>query len=348
MSSSTTCVEAPVAAAALPTKSRTPLPVTSQEMHDGPTIKSEGQIQSTSTAEPEFGLMLDNNGRKFNVPDFTIKDLRAAIPPHCFERSAVTGFYYVLRDISCLAFTFYVFHNYNTEAYVASANLRFLLWSVYGFVQGLFATGLWVLAHECGHQSFSQYKILNDTVGWTLHSSLLVPYFSWKISHGKHHKATGHMERDMVFLPRTRENYASRFKIAFDELSHAAEDSPIYTLIYLVVRQLFGWPVYLLNNDTGHNCHERQPEGRGKGKRNGWGGKVNHFDVNSPLFEAKDAKWIFLSDIGILAMASVLTILAKTYGTWNMVTWYFVPYLWVNHWLGKSKISSVVHDRSLS
>lgn len=48
---------------------------------------------------------------------------------------------------------------------------RFALWSVYGFAAGLVATGLWVIAHECGHQAFSESKTINNTVGWILHSA---------------------------------------------------------------------------------------------------------------------------------------------------------------------------------
>ena len=46
-------------------------------------------------------------------------------------------------------------------------------------LQGAVCTGLWVIAHECGHQAFSKYQTVNDAVGIVLHSSLLVPYFSW-------------------------------------------------------------------------------------------------------------------------------------------------------------------------
>lgn len=48
---------------------------------------------------------------------------------------------------------------------------RFSLWSLYGFWAGLFATGLWVVAHECGHQAFSESKSINNSVGWVLHSA---------------------------------------------------------------------------------------------------------------------------------------------------------------------------------
>jgi len=48
---------------------------------------------------------------------------------------------------------------------------RFALWSLYGFWAGLFATGLWVIAHECGHQAFSESKFINNSVGWVLHSA---------------------------------------------------------------------------------------------------------------------------------------------------------------------------------
>ena len=291
-------------------------------------------VDSQDIPELSYGKLIDTYGNEFKVPDFTIKQIRDAIPSHCFERSALRGFAYIARDVLFLASTFYIFHSYATPEYVRSSTLRFLLWTVYGFLQGLFATGLWVIAHECGHQSFSNSKALNDTTGWILHSALFVPYFSWKISHGKHHKSTGHMERDMVFLPKTRQVYASKIGRKVYELTELAEEAPLVTALILFGRQLIGWPIYLVQNNTGHNNHGRQIEGRGVGKQNGAGGGVNHFSPSSPLFEAKDAKYIALSDLGLGLMAILLYRVSQTFGWYNLLTWYIIPYLWVNHWLG--------------
>ncbi|RYP17420.1 hypothetical protein DL765_004550 [Monosporascus sp. GIB2] len=280
-----------------------------------------------------YGKLIDTYGNEFEVPDFTIKDIHNAIPKHCFERSAAKGLAYVFRDLACLGTTFYLFHTYLTPENVPSATARAVLWALYTFIQGLFGTGVWVLAHECGHQAFSTSKILNDTVGWILHSSLLVPYFSWKISHGKHHKATGHMERDMVFVPKTREERASRLGKLAHELSELGEETPIVTFINLLGQQLIGWPNYLLTNITGHNFHERQREGRGKGKKNGFFTGVNHFNPSSPLYEAKDAKYVLLSDVGLALVIGTLVYLGNNFGWSNMLVWYFIPYVWVNHWL---------------
>ncbi|KAL8949695.1 MAG: hypothetical protein Q9222_004216 [Ikaeria aurantiellina] len=279
------------------------------------------------------GKLLDTYGNEFVLPDFTIKQIRDAIPPHCFQRSGAKGLAYVARDLIALATTFYLFHTFVTPETIPSTPVRVALWGVYTFVQGLFGTGLWVLAHECGHQSFSPSKILNDTVGWFCHSALLVPYFSWKISHGKHHKATGHLERDMVFVPKTRAEYASSLGYYAHEISELMEETPIATAVTMVGQQLVGWLLYLTGNVTGHNCHERQSEGRGKGKQNGIGGGVNHFDPSSPLYESKDGKLVLLSDLGLAIMATVLVLIGRNFGWSNLAVWYLMPYLWVNHWL---------------
>lgn len=276
--------------------------------------------------------LVDTYGNDFVLPDYTIKEIRDAIPKHCFERSGLRGLGYVARDVACLAGTFYTFHTFCTPEYVPSYPLRAALWAGYTFVQGLFGTGLWVLSHECGHQSFSTSKMLNDTVGWVCHSALLVPYFSWKISHGKHHKATGNMERDMVFLPRTRVQHASKMNFLIHEMHELLEETPIYTAAMLISQQLFGWPYYLLANVTGHNNHEKQPEGKGKGKKNG-DFSVNHFSPSSPLYERKDEHLILLSDLGLLIASSILFLVGRTYGWTNLLVWYILPYLWVNHWL---------------
>ena len=288
-----------------------------------------------SNEVPEKKTYFDSNGNEFEIPDYTIKQLRDAIPARCFERSAAMGLFYVARDVFCLATTFYLFNKYVTPENIASYSIRTALWTFYTFVQGLFGTGLWVLAHEAGHQSFSPSKTLNDTVGWICHSALLVPYFSWKISHGKHHKSTGHIERDMVFCPATRDAYSTKIGKLAHELGELTEDTPIATLGKLFYQQLGGWPAYLITNVTGHDYHERQSEGKGKGMKNGFG-PVNHFNPLSPLYERKDEHLIILSDIGIGITALVLFVLGQKFGWANMGVWYFLPYLWVNHWLGKS------------
>merc|ERR1739848_883739 len=133
------------------------------------------------------------------MPPFTIKELRDAIPAHCFERSLLKSSFFLARDLALVAIIAYA------ATFIGAAPLwaRYVLWPVYWIVQGTVATGIWVIAHECGHQAFSPSKAINNAVGLVLHSALLVPYHSWRISHAKHHAATGHMTRDQVFVPKT-------------------------------------------------------------------------------------------------------------------------------------------------
>ncbi|KAF2016425.1 hypothetical protein BU24DRAFT_441578 [Aaosphaeria arxii CBS 175.79] len=279
------------------------------------------------------GKLLDTYGNEFEIPDYTIKDIRDAIPPHCFERSAARSLFYVFRDIFMLGTCFTVCYNFITPEYVPSYAARTALWAAYTVFQGLVGTGLWVLAHECGHQAFSPSKTLNDTVGWICHSALLVPYFSWKISHGKHHKATGHMERDMVFVPKTRELYATRVSRLVHQIHELTEETPLATAIHLFGQQIAGWQLYLFANVTGHNFHERQPEGKGKGKGNGFFGGVNHFFPSSPIYEKKDEHLILLSDLGLAITLGFVCWVGKNFGWTNIFVWYVIPYFWVHHWL---------------
>jgi omega-6 fatty acid desaturase / acyl-lipid omega-6 desaturase (Delta-12 desaturase) len=48
------------------------------------------------------------------------------------------------------------------------------------------------------------------------------------------------------------------------------EETPVVTALRLFAQQLGGLPVYLVTNVDGHNYHERQVEGHGKGKKNGF------------------------------------------------------------------------------
>ncbi|KAF9267464.1 delta 12-fatty acid desaturase [Marasmius fiardii PR-910] len=277
----------------------------------------------------------------FVVPDFTIKDLLSAIPPHCNKRSAFRSSLYILMDVVVIGAV------YKTatfaDAYVNSGTVafphplllplaRFAIWALYGFGVGLFATGLWVIAHECGHQAFSDSKFINNAVGWVLHSALGVPYHSWRITHGKHHASTGHMTQDQVFVPPTRSELGLKpldtaredrlgARVSEEvkkELWEALGDSPIGATLGAASYLLGGWPAYLLKNASGQ---KRYPKG------------TNHFNPGAVMFTPKQYAQIIVSDIGIFFwLAGVMTWIYYK-GFVEVFVLYGVPYLWVNHWL---------------
>jgi len=267
----------------------------------------------------------------FSPPEFTIKELLDCIPRHCFERSAIKSTAYLLRDffyIACLA-TF----AYNISTYVgkdgsllngnAGIAASWACWLTYWWFQGLVMTGVWVIAHECGHQAYSTSKTINNAVGLVLHSALLVPYHSWRISHAKHHAATGHMTRDQVFVPKT----ASQLGIQKPEGGWEAfaakaddilEDSPIYIFLCVLAQQLFGWPMYLIRNASGQKTYPKM---------------TNHFNPDSVIFEPRHYGQIILSDIGLAVVIAALVYWGKQTSLSTVLSFYGLPYLVVNHML---------------
>ncbi|ADV21904.1 omega-6 fatty acid desaturase (delta-12 desaturase) [Cryptococcus gattii Ru294] len=278
-----------------------------------------------------------SQGQQFVVPNFTIKQLLDAIPAHCYKRSALRSSLYVVQDAVIIAALVYgAFHidsflgrfSLSPVAYYAA---KFALWSAYWVATGLFGTGIWVIAHEAGHQAYSSSKTINNAVGWVLHSALLVPYHSWRISHGRHHAATGHLTRDEVFVPRTRKQLGypeveeegeilgmNVSKERQSQLREALEDSPIVVCYNLFLQQLFGWPMYLIRNASGQLHYPNM---------------TNHFSPRSFIFKASQYWQIVWSDIGVVLVFAALAFWASQRGIKEVATIYGIPYLWVNHWL---------------
>ncbi|GKZ83744.1 hypothetical protein AnigIFM56816_008840 [Aspergillus niger] len=255
-----------------------------------------------------------------NVP--SLKTLKDAIPEECFDSSVVTSLLYLARDILyCAILTYGAFHIH----LLPSLPLRALAWAVYGFFQGCVGTGIWILAHECGHGAFSKHQTFNDIVGWAAHSFLMVPYFSWKITHARHHRYTGHMEKDTVFVPWTDNELAKKKNVRIEQLKHLTEETPIVSFLQLIGHQLFGWQLYLFLNVTAGP--KSLPENRPIR------GAASHFNPFGDLFTKSQYFSIALTDLGLLIMGSILYYASTQIGAWNVVLLYFVPYLWVHHWL---------------
>lgn len=279
-----------------------------------PSEASKADKDSFISSGGKVKTAINTNGDVFVVPQFTMKEILDAIPAECYKRSYVKSFSYVFRDLFFIGVVAYLAHQY--IHLIPWLSLRVAAWAVYGFVNGLLGTGCWVLAHECGHGAFSDSKTVNDIVGWVLHSALLVPYHSWRISHSKHHKSTGNLQRDTVFVPKSKETFFSARGIA-----EVTEDTPIYTLWNMLLQQLFGWIMYLFTNVTGQKFPNRSQ----------W--VVNHFVPTSPLFDEKDFMDIVISDIGVITTAILIYLSVQKWGFSSVFCYYVVPYLWVNHWL---------------
>lgn len=255
-----------------------------------------------------------------------IQTIRDAIPAHCFQPTVLRSMSYVFRDLALIFSLGYAALTYIPQ--MDNVWLRTGAWIAYGYLQGLFCTGLWILAHECGHGAFSLHQTFNDVVGWAAHSFLMVPYFSWKFSHHRHHRFTGHMEKDMAFVPQLKED---REKPRLANLwmdAELFEDVPIVQLAKLVAHQLAGWQMYLLFNvSAGPKSKQRQ---------DGSWTRVSHFEPTSAVFRPSEAVYIAISDVGLAITAYGLYLAAQSVGWQTVCLMYLVPYMWVHHWLGKS------------
>lgn len=289
-------------------------------------------LTSSPTAQSE--VYIDLHGKPFHLPTFTISQIHAAIPPHCFVPSTLRSVAYVVRDYVYFSALIYLT---TYIPLVQSLPLRFVLWTAYTIVQGMVMTGIWILAHECGHGAFSKSKTLNNTLGLIMHSFLLVPFHSWRITHSAHHKATGNLDRDTAFVPHKRDSWLkSRFGPKADEtaveFAHLVEDAPIVTLWWCLVHQLLGWPGYLFFNWTG----QTNPDLGFPQKSHFW------FGTDSMFWKKEQISSIMLSVFGVAAMIACLVVAGEIYGSWNVVVLYAIPYLWVNHWIGEFNILSCV------
>lgn len=143
------------------------------------------------------------------------------------------------------------------------------------------------------------------------------------------------MERDEVFIPFTRSDLGlapaheqvaaasdaaskpGNNKTTLEALDDLFEDAPFWNLGWLLVQQLFGWPAYLLKNASG----QPYPE---------W---VNHFDPRSVIFGEKHFMQIVISDLGVFAMMAVLGAWIHYRSFMEVLCYYFVPWLVLNHTL---------------
>mmetsp|Transcript_15076 Transcript_15076/g.26230 ORF Transcript_15076/g.26230 Transcript_15076/m.26230 type:complete len:438 (-) Transcript_15076:2672-3985(-) len=284
-----------------------------QQASHGPSF-----VASTTGAKP-LGLegrkeALTNYRSPYTIPR-KFPDTAAVlgcIPKHCFEKPLWKSMQYALISIVLSISLPIVCWNYLPRPSMNNP-LSLVLWAIYAFWEGAILTGCWVVAHECGHNAFCENKYLQDTIGFILHSSLLVPYFSWQRSHAVHHARTNHMSEGETHVPAEADTSGKTGMLLYQWVGEDA-----FAVVNLFNHLVIGWPAYLMFGATGSP------------KR----GVTNHFiPLNDGLFPG-DWKWkVLLSDVGIIATMICLYFWGKYAGSTQVLTLYFFPYLWTNMWL---------------
>eukprot|EP00612_Vaucheria_litorea_P001424 CAMPEP_0171453056 /NCGR_PEP_ID=MMETSP0945-20130129/919_1 /TAXON_ID=109269 /ORGANISM="Vaucheria litorea, Strain CCMP2940" /LENGTH=436 /DNA_ID=CAMNT_0011977851 /DNA_START=32 /DNA_END=1342 /DNA_ORIENTATION=+ len=241
-------------------------------------------------------------------PKFSFADVRNSLPKHLFKRDLVRSLFHLAEDLILIAAFAYAASWISHELVPFWA--RCLLWPLYIFWQGTAFTGIWVLAHECGHQSFSESEAVNNFFGLILHSALLVPYHSWRISHSKHHSNTGSCDNDEVFVPATRSSLCREI----------AEESPLVQALFILIMLTVGWiPGYLCFNLTGPSKYNEQPR--------------SHFNPWAKLFDEKDRVDVIVSDVGFFLALGGIVYASALVGLGNVALFYIAPYMVCNLYL---------------
>ncbi|GAX72879.1 hypothetical protein CEUSTIGMA_g334.t1 [Chlamydomonas eustigma] len=219
-------------------------------------------------------------------PPFSLADLRNAIPAECWEKNTFKSIAHLVLDVGIVV----------ALAIAAFTVNQWWAWPLYWFAQGTMFWALFVVGHDCGHQSFSNNRTLNDLVGNMVHASILVPYHGWRISHRTHHANHGHVENDESWHPVT--------KSTFDSMDFWAKIGRL-TMPWA----LFAYPFYLWNRSPGK--------------------KGSHYDPSCDLFVAAEKDLVITSNAFMIGMLGVLAACTFALGIPAMINLYLIPY-WIN------------------
>ncbi|KAF3325559.1 omega-6 fatty acid desaturase, endoplasmic reticulum isozyme 2 [Carex littledalei] len=264
-----------------------------------------GNTTASESVARESSNRLHTDSKKINKspterPPFNLSQIKKSIPAHCFNRSLLRSLSYVIQDLLICSILFYLAL---TWIHTIPAPFRYVTWVVYWAAQGSMLAGIWILGHECGHHALSNYSLLDDVVGLTLHSALLVPYFSFKYSHCRHHSNTGSLEHDEVYVPKKKCHIPWYYKYIYN--------NPVGRLLSLTIQLMLGWTLYLAFNVSGRHYPRF----------------ACHYDPYSPIYNDRERAHIFISDACVLAYVFALYCLASSFGFWWLVRVYGVPLL---------------------
>ena len=248
--------------------------------------------------------------KEYNTDLFILqKNINNCLNKYTSKIDTYRSFLYLIRDL------IYSTISIITTKFLLNYLNYYLVFILYSTTMGTILTGLWVIGHECGHGAFSKNKIINNSVGYIVHSSLLVPYFSWQYTHQKHHKYTNHLTLGETHVPPTKNEFFLMLKIR----DIIGEDA--FVIFNIFVHLILGWPAYLFFNSTGGKTQSDLKT------RLKFFQFKDHFSSNSKILKKK-----FYPEISTFGCLFTIYLTIK-YLQNSIIFWYIGPYIVVNSWL---------------
>lgn len=172
-------------------------------------------------------------------------NIRNALPAHVFEKDLTKSLYYLFFDYFMwlggvsLMYILVQSNAWNTLPFFVKTIAYILFCNFVGF----FMWCIFVVGHDCGHGTFSEYEWLNDIIGHITHSSILVPYYPWQLSHRRHHLYHNHAVKDYSHPWYTEE----RMQDPNEQLYRTMHQLPLLRSSF----PLYGWFIYLIGKPDG-------------------------------------------------------------------------------------------------
>lgn len=212
-----------------------------------------------------------------------LKDVVRSLPRECFQKDARKAWSKVVLSVTAAAL-----------GYGAIALSPWYLLPFAWFFTGTALTGWFVIAHDCGHRSFSNRRWINDLVGHTLMLPLIYPFHCWRLLHDHHHLHTNKQGVDNAWEAWTSEEYAA--------------SGSVMRRVYEAMRGGFWWLASVAH----------------------WA--VLHFDLRN--FAPRDRGKAKLSIVVVAVFAALFfpTLLAVA-GVWGVVKFWLMPWLGYHFWM---------------
>jgi len=216
-------------------------------------------------------------------PHVTLNDVIKTIPKDVFRKNMLKAWSNVLLTLAAVS--------------LSHALLSITPWyllPVSWFIAGTAWTGLFVIAHDCGHLSFSRTHAVNDIVGTVMMLPLVYPFEPWRIHHNLHHTNTNKLHVDNAWQP---------FQTSYYETAPALEKA-----IMRVIKGPLWWIA-----SVGHQI------------------KI-HFLPS--LFTPEQRPRVYVSIVSVFAFAALFFPAALyNYGLWWVVKYWLVPWIGFHFWM---------------